>query len=183
MPATPPPRREDDLVGEAVGDLAGGVVGGVFTVLLGEYLGVLGVLGVEQEAVDGEARAGDAKRAKGHHGGVDRGGGPLGGAKFLTGLPGRGLRCHGLRDEVEDAGVGQVVVKDGVEGMLEGAVLGIGGAGLEVGYGDAGAVGGFAAELGADLRLGVAGCGGCGEDEEQQAELSELGHRIHPFLS
>ncbi len=46
---------EDDLVREAVGDLAGGVFGGVFAVLLGEYLRVLGVLGVEEVAVDGEA--------------------------------------------------------------------------------------------------------------------------------
>ena len=45
---------EDDLVGEAVGDLAGGVFGGFLAVLLGEDLRVLGVLGVEEKAVDDE---------------------------------------------------------------------------------------------------------------------------------
>ena len=46
---------QDDLVGEAVGDLAGGVFGGFLVVLLGEDLRVLEILGVEEEAVDDEA--------------------------------------------------------------------------------------------------------------------------------
>src|ERR1700723_3564769 len=44
-------QAKDDLVGEAMGNLAGGVVACVFAVLLGEHLRILQVLGVEEIAV------------------------------------------------------------------------------------------------------------------------------------
>ncbi len=149
---------EDDLVGEAMGDLAGAVVGGVFAVLLGEDLGKLRVLGVEEEAVDVEVIGGDAKGSEDDHGGVYGGSGPLcevdvgwaAGGGLATGLGG-----HGLRDHVKDAGVGEVVKEDGVKGVLEGG--GVWRGLLEVGYGEAGAVGGAGGEfeLDAALVLGV----------------------------
>ncbi len=55
--------------------------------------------------------------------GGDGRGGPLWQAD-LGGGAGSGLRGHGLRDEVEDAGVGEVGEEDGVEGSAEGIVLG-----------------------------------------------------------
>ncbi len=97
---------QDDLVGEAMGDLAGGVFGGVFAVLLGEHLRVLGFLASKRIAVDREAVAGDAERAEGNHGGVDRSGGPLrqadlgGGAGCGSAGPWisrRGRRCRRWR--------------------------------------------------------------------------------------
>ena len=61
---------EDDLVGEAVGDLAGGVFAGFFVVLLGEDLRELRVLGVVEEAVDDDASVLDGDVAEGDHGGA-----------------------------------------------------------------------------------------------------------------
>ena len=107
---------EDDLVGEAMGDLAGGVLGGVFVVLLGEDLGVLAVLHVEEEAVGDESAVLDAEVAEGDHGG---GGGCARPLRRLisAGGAGRDLRGEALGDDVEDAGAGEV----GVEGRVEGA--------------------------------------------------------------
>ena len=77
MPGTAAAETEDDLVGEAMGDLAGGVFGGLFVVLLGEDLRVLSVLGVEEEAVDDETSALNAEAAEGDHGRGGGSGGPL----------------------------------------------------------------------------------------------------------
>ncbi len=152
MPVMPPPRREDDLVGEAVGDLAGGVFAGIFAVLLGEHLRVLRVLGVEEEAVDGEAIAGDAEGAEGDHVGERRSGGPLV-ELDLGGGAGRDRGGHGLRDHVEDAGVREVGEEDGVEGAAERFGLRAESARLEVGGGDAGAAAGIALQFDGDVVL------------------------------
>jgi len=61
-------QAQDDLIGEAVGDLAGGVFRGVFAVLLGEHLRVLKILGVEEKAVGDEFAADHAQRAEGNEG-------------------------------------------------------------------------------------------------------------------
>ena len=104
--------------------------------LLGEHLGVLEVLGVEEEAVDDQLARGDAEGAEGDHGCA---GGRVGVALQLDlgGCAGRTGRHEALGDDVEDAGRGQVGVEGCVEGLLEGCGLGVGCAGLEVGDGDA----------------------------------------------
>src|ERR1700678_4133663 len=61
-------QTEDDLVGEAMGNLARGVVAGVFAVLLGEHLRILQVFRVEEIAIADELVALDADAAEGNHG-------------------------------------------------------------------------------------------------------------------
>ena len=91
---------------------------GPVVVLLGENLRVLRVLGVEEEAVDDQAAALDAEVAEGDHG--CGGGSPDHcGELHLGGSAGSGLRDQALRDDVEDAGVGEVGVEGRVEGALE----------------------------------------------------------------
>ena len=114
---------EDDLVGEAVGDLAGGVFAGVFGILAGDDLGVLDVLGVVEKAVDDELAADQAGGAERDVGGVDGGVGE-GGELHLGLRAGCGGRHEGLRDDVEDAGVGEVGEEGGVEGLLEAGAFG-----------------------------------------------------------
>src|SRR5665213_4030292 len=58
---------EDNLIGEAVGYLAGGVLRSGFVVLLGEHLGVLRVLGVEEIAVADDSAVLNAEATEGDH--------------------------------------------------------------------------------------------------------------------
>ena len=60
---------EDDLVGEAVSDLPGGVVACFFVVLLGEHLRILDVFCVEEETVAGYLPGLDPEVAERDHGG------------------------------------------------------------------------------------------------------------------
>ena len=99
-------------------DLAGGVFGGVFAVLLGEDLRVLAVLHVEEEAVGDQASALDSEVAEGDHGCGGGFAGPL--REFhLGGRAGCDLRGEALGDDVEDARAGEVGVERRVEGSLE----------------------------------------------------------------
>ncbi len=109
---------EDDLVGEAMGDLAGGVFAGVLAVLFGENLRELGILGVEEEAVADDLAALNAEVAEGDHRGRGWRFRPLLNV-HLSGCAGAGLRQQALGDDVEDAGVGEVGVERRVEGALE----------------------------------------------------------------
>jgi hypothetical protein len=155
---------EDDFVGEAVGDLAGAVLCGFLVVLLGEDLGVLGVLGVVEEAVDDDAVVLHAEAAECDHGGARGSGGPLGEIDF--GLrAGSGLGREAFGDDVEDAGAGEVGEEGGVEGVLEGG--GVAGGALEVGGGETDARG-----AGAGLEVEGILCAesGCGENGEQGQE-------------
>jgi len=86
---------EDDLIGEAVGDLASGVLRGRLVVLLGEHLGILGILGVEEVAVADDSAALDAEAAEGDHGRRYRSRGPLLEID-LRGRAGGGLRLEAL---------------------------------------------------------------------------------------
>ena len=61
---------------------------------------------------------------------------------------GHGLRRQALRDQVEDAGVGQIAVERGVEGRLQRRGLGIVAHRLEVRRGDANAL---VAQIGAGV--------------------------------
>jgi hypothetical protein len=146
--------------------------------LLAQYLGVDGVAGVKEPAVDDEPAIGGRERAKGHHGGVGRGGGPLRQADLL-GRAGRGLRDHALGDQVEDAGAGQVAIQCGVEGGLQYRGLGIKADGLEVGGSDADAV---VAEVsaGVDPVLG-AQLGGRKAKQEKCKKMINRGMRFHAF--
>ena len=163
---------EDDLVGEAVGDLAGGVVGGGLVVLLGEDLRVLGVFGVEEEALDGELAGLRGEAAEGDHGGGGGRAGPLREVD-LAGGAGRGLRVHAFRDEIEDAGGGEVAVEGGVEELLERGDGGVGRGGLEVGDGEADAFGaGRGLGLEGVLRAGEGGRREREEDEEAEGEAA-----------
>src|ERR1700734_3238581 len=58
---------EDDLVGEAMGYLAGGIFTGVFAVLLGEHLRELKVFRVEEIPIADDLTALDAEAAEGNH--------------------------------------------------------------------------------------------------------------------
>ena len=127
MPGDASAEAQDDLVGELVRDLAGGVVGWVLAVLPGEDLRVLEVLGVEEIAVDDQLAAGDADGAEGNKGCAGRRVGVV--LKLhLGGRAGRPGRHQALGDDVEDAGGGEVGVEGGVEGLLEGGGLRVGGA-------------------------------------------------------
>ncbi len=127
----PAAEAQDDLVGEAVGDKAGVVLRGGLAVLFAEDGRGVGVLGVNQEAGDGELATVDGKRTQGKHGGVRWGRRPLAEIGFLRGAGG-GWRREALRDHVEDAGIRKVVEEGGVEGGLEAGCLRVGGVGLEV---------------------------------------------------
>ena len=148
-----------------MGDLAGGVLVGGLAVLLGDDLGVLEVLGVEEIAVDQQLAAGLAEGAEDQHGGA---GGRVGVALQLDlgGRAGRAGRHEALGDDVEDAGAGEVGVEGGVEGLLEGGGLGVGGQRLEVGDGDADG-GDACAGPGEDVVLGA---GGRGEQRGQRQQ-------------
>ena len=127
---------EDDLVGEAVGDLTCGVFARVLVVLLGEDLGVLQVLGVEEKAVADDLVALNTEAAEGHHGGGGRRCSPLLDVDLYRGARGR-LWQQALGDDVEDACVGEIGVEGCVEGALESGYLRVGGGGFEIGDGDA----------------------------------------------
>ena len=115
-------QAKNDFVGEPVGYGARHIRGGRFVILLAQHLRVGGVVGVEEPPVNRQPTTGSGKRAEGHHGGIGRGIGPLRQVDLL-GRAGRGLRRHALRDQIEDAGIGQVVIERGVEGGLEGRSL------------------------------------------------------------
>ena len=162
---------EDDLVGEAVGDLPGGVFAGVFVVLLGEHLRILEVLRVEEEAVADDLAALDAEAAEDNHGGrrgCDR---PLLNVD-LSRRAWDGLRQQTLGDDVEDAGVRQVRVKGRVEGALESVGLRVGRRGFEVSDGYAN-VGDTAGGLGLECVLSVQN-GGAGKQEEERRKIIKL---------
>ena len=156
----------DDLVGEAVGDLAGGVFGGFLAVLLGEYLWVLEVLGVEEVAVGDKLAANLSEGAEGEHAGA---GGRVGVALQLNlgGRAGRAGRHEALGDDVEDACCGEVGVEGGIEGLLEGQGLCVGGERLEVGDGDADG-GDSRTGSGEDVVLGACGRGEQSGQHQQQ---------------
>src|SRR3984885_12485457 len=160
---------EDDLISEAMGDLAGGGVAGVLVVLLGKHLGVLLIFCVKQKPVAGDPAALDAEAAEGDHGGCRWRGCPL-----LEVDVGRsawvGLGQQALGDDVEDAGVGQIGEKRRVEGGLQAAGLWVRGVGLEVGNSDAdrSAFGGFS------LDYLCTQSEGRGEQEEQSSKAIKL---------
>src|SRR5208282_4575378 len=84
---------------------------------------------------------GDAEVAEGKHGGVGRRRIP-GGEVDVGGLAGLLERIETLGDEIEDSGVVEVVPEHVIESFRKVGVFGIAGRGLEVGGGQAYALGG-----------------------------------------
>ena len=159
----------DNLVGEAVRDLAGGVLGGFLAVLLGDDLGVLEVLGVEEKSVDEQLAACDTDRSEYN---IGCAGGRVGVALQLDlgGSAGIAGRHQALGDNIEDTGCGQIGIEGGVEGLFEGGVLGVGGSDrFEVG--DCEADGGNSI-AGTREDIVLAG-GGRGEQGERRGEGQE----------
>ncbi len=77
MPWAAAAEPEDDLVGEAMGDLAGRVFAGILVVLLGEHLRILSVFRIEEKAVAENLTALNAEVAERNHGGGGGRDGPL----------------------------------------------------------------------------------------------------------
>ena len=138
---------EDDLVGEAVRDGARHVFAGGFVVLLAEHLGIGGVAGVVEPAVDDQAAVGGRERAEGDHGGVGGLGGPLREVDLLR-RAGRGLRAMLFETMSKMPAFCEVAEEGGVEGGFERGRLRVGADRLEVRGGQADA---RLAEIGAGV--------------------------------
>ena len=108
---------EDDLVREAMSDLACRIFAGVFVVLLGEDLRILQILRVEEKPVADDLAALNAEAAEGDHGCGGRRDRPLLDTDLRRSAGSR-LGQQALRDDVEDAGVGEVGEESCVEGAL-----------------------------------------------------------------
>src|SRR5437870_13670217 len=113
-------------------DQAGGVGRGRIGVLFAQYLRRSRVLYVVQPALHGYAVSADPKVAEGQHGSVCRGGAPDLELDF-RGLAGyfKGIETFG--DQVEDAGVIQIVPQGIVESVEQVDIFWIWRGGLEVG--------------------------------------------------
>ena len=160
---------EDDLVGEAVGDEPGIVLGRGLVVLLAEDLRRLRVLGVEEPAGDDYAATVDGQGPEGHHLRVRRGVGPFAEVDLLRRRGRRGRR-DALRDQVEDACVVQVVEEGRVEGGFERRGLWVLRGGREIGGGDPDLL---STEVGSGAHpvLG-AGCRGAAEQNHRRSNQS-----------
>src|SRR5271166_2467608 len=105
---------EDDFVGEAVGDEAGVVFGGLLAVLLAEYLGRLRILYVIQPALHYQRPALRGGVAECQHTGVRGWVAPLRKINFLRRARVR-QRIKARRDHIKDAGRLQVVPQGDTE--------------------------------------------------------------------
>ena len=116
-------KTQDDLVREAVGNLAGIFLLSHFVVLLAQNLRGLRVLGVEEPALDDDrchcVTASEPKAPSRRSTAP-----PTTAQTDLLRRSRRTRRRHALRDHVEDAGVVQIVIERCVEGVLEGGVCG-----------------------------------------------------------
>src|SRR5579875_69012 len=124
-------KAKDDLVGEAVGNEAGVLIGRLFAVLLAQHLGQLRVLGVIEPALYVQISLLDSKVAKDQHAGVGRRVTPSG-KVYLLRRAGDLQRKEAARDHVENPGILQVVRECGVESHRQVLRAGVVGDQLEV---------------------------------------------------
>ena len=119
-----------------MGDEAGGICGGSIAVLLAQHLRCSGVFYVIQPAQHRDSITRDAQVPESQHGSVGRGRGPSV-VLYLGGLAGNFERIETFGDQIEDAGIVEIVPQRLVEGFEEFGVFGILISRLEVGNGQA----------------------------------------------
>ncbi len=131
-----PAQAKDDFVGKLVGGGAGGVGSGGIGVLLAENLRRRDVFHVIEPALHRQLCRHAPRLPKASMAAF--GGGVFHASNFTSaGLPGSVERIKALRDQIEDAGVVEIVPQSVVESLQQVGILGVLGGRLEVRDGEA----------------------------------------------